>query len=182
MTYTYEYNGTTYSSAAKVRAAIWAAEHKAFAAEPDTDKATFWAALGVTYTETEAAEVTYTLAQTKAIYKRRLENSFDERIAGSIITSQGYNMQFDTSDCMKVEGAIRLLEAAVAEDETATGYLTQADDVTVYGVDLSTMQAVLLEMLTAYATCHAQKQTYRAAIAACETVAEVEALSFDWSV
>lgn len=102
--------------------------------------------------------------------------AFDERVAGSFTTSQGYKMQFDTTDAIKMEGAIKLLEATSATE----GYLTQADDTTIYNVPLDTMKAVLMEMMTAFAACHARKQELRAAIKAAETVEELDAIEITW--
>ena len=105
-----------------------------------------------------------------------LRVSFDERVAGSFTTTQGYKMQFDTSDAIKMEGAIKLLEATGATE----GYLTQADDTTVYHVPLDVMNAVLIEMMSAFAACHARKQELRAAIKAAETVEELNAIEITW--
>ena len=87
-------------------------------------------------------------------------------------------MQFDTTDAIKMQGAIQLLEATGATE----GYLTQADDTTVYNVPLDTMKAVLIEMMTAFAACHARKQELRADIKAAETIEELDAISITWPV
>ena len=107
-----------------------------------------------------------------------LRISFDDRISGAFKTSQNYSMQFDTSDALKMQGAIQLLEAS---GETK-GYLTQANDETVYNVPLETMKAVLIEMMTAFAACHARKQELRAAIKAAETVEDLNAIEITWPV
>lgn len=105
-----------------------------------------------------------------------LSAAFDARVTGSFETSQGYHMQFDTTDAIKMEGAIKLLEATGAVE----GYLTQADDTTVYNVPIDTMKAVLMEMMGAFAACHARKQELRAAIKAAETVEELDAIEITW--
>lgn len=107
-----------------------------------------------------------------------LAYSFNTRVSGFIVTSGGYKMQFDTTDAIKMQGAIQLLEATGATE----GYLTQADDTTVYNVPLDTMRAVLIEMMTAFAACHARKQELRAAIKVAETVEDLDALSITWPV
>lgn len=104
--------------------------------------------------------------------------SFNERVAGSFTTSQGYLMQFDTSDSLKMQGAIQLLEATGQTE----GYLTQADDTTVYHVPLETMKAALVEMLAAYAQCHARKQEVRALISAAETAEDLDEIIISWPV
>ena len=103
---------------------------------------------------------------------KELEGSFNTRVRGSIVTTQGYNMQFDTSDSLKMQGAITLMKTLGQME----GYLTQANDETVYHVPLATMKTVLVEMLGAYAACHARKQELRSAIKAAETVEELDAI------
>ena len=119
-----------------------------------------------------------TIEQLRGYKLDALRASFDERVAGSITTSQGYLMQFDTSDSIKMTGAIQLLEATGATE----GYLTQANDETVYNVPLDTMKAVLVEMLSAYAACHARKQELRALIKAAQTKETLDAINITWPV
>ena len=107
-----------------------------------------------------------------------LSASFSARVRGSITTTGGYNMQFDTSDSLKMQGAVTLMEASGQTE----GYLTQANDETVYHVPLATMKAVLVEMLAAYAACHARKQKLRAAINAAQTAEELTAIEIAWPV
>lgn len=107
-----------------------------------------------------------------------LASSFNQRVSGSVTTTDGYTMQFDTSDAIKMQGAIQLLEATGATE----GYLTQADDTTVYNVPLDVMKAVLIEMMTAFAACHARKQELRAAIKAAQTVEDLDAIKITWSL
>lgn len=104
--------------------------------------------------------------------------SFGQRVSGAIRTKDGYLMQFDTSDSLKMQGAIELMEATGATE----GYLTQADDTTIYHVSLETMKAVLVEMLAAYAACHARKQELRALINSAETVEDLDEIIISWPV
>lgn len=104
--------------------------------------------------------------------------SFDNRVNAPMTTSQGYSMQFNTTDAIKMEGAIKLLEATGVTE----GYLTQADDTTIYNVPLETMKVVLVEMLTAYAQCHARKQELRALINAAETAEDLDEIIISWPV
>lgn len=87
-------------------------------------------------------------------------------------------MQFDRSDTLAVEGAIQLLRAT----EQTTGYLTDAEDITHYNVPIATMEAVKVEMLAAYAQCHARKQELRAGINAAQTEEELTAVEITWPV
>lgn len=106
-----------------------------------------------------------------------LDKSFDERIVGTI-DAHDYRMQFDISDSLKMQGAIQLLEATGATE----GYLTLANDETVYHVPLEVMKAVLVDMLASYAACHARKQELRAAIKAAETVDDLEKVVITWPI
>jgi hypothetical protein len=136
----------------------------------------FYDALIAEWGETTKATPDFIKNELFELKNRDLEESFKKRVSGAIETSQGYLMQFDTSDAIKMEGAIKLLEATGA----AEGYLTQADDTTVYNVPIDTMKAVLMEMMSAFAACHARKQELRAAIKAAETVEELEAIEITW--
>lgn len=117
-----------------------------------------------------------TLEEVRESKLSELAYSFNQRVSGSVTTTGGYKMQFDTSDAVKTQGAIQLLEATGATE----GYLTQADDTTVYNVPLDTMKSVLIEMMSAFAACHARKQELRAAIKAAETVEELDAIRITW--
>lgn len=105
-----------------------------------------------------------------------MQSSFNQRVSGSIVTKDGYKMQFDTSDSLKMQGAITLMETTGQTE----GYLTQANDTTVYNVPLAAMKTVLVEMLGAYAACHARKQELRAAINAAETVEDLNSIKITW--
>lgn len=104
--------------------------------------------------------------------------SFGQRVSGAIRTNDGYLMQFDTSDSLKMQGAIQLMEATGQTE----GYLTQANDETVYHVSFETMKAVLVEMLAAYAQCHARKQELRALINSAETAEDLDEIIISWPV
>lgn len=114
----------------------------------------------------------------KARKLAELSADFNRRIGGAVVTSQGYTMQFDISDILKMQGATALLESQGAE----TGYITQADDVTVYDVPLATIKAVQGEMMQAWAQCHARKQELRALITAAGTEEALNAIVISWSV
>lgn len=124
------------------------------------------------------AEPEKTLAEQITDKLNDLENAFNARVSGSFISSLGYPMQFDRSDTLAVEGAVQLLRATGAE----AGYLTDAEDVTHYDVPLATMEAVKVEMLAAYAACHARKQELRAAINAAQNEEELNAIEITWPV
>ena len=106
-----------------------------------------------------------------------LSSAFDTRVSGSTeitVRETTYTMQFNRSDSLAVQGLIELMEST----GQTTGYLTQADDTTVYDVPLEDIKAVLIGMLKAYAECHAKKQEYRTQINACTTKDELNEIDF----
>lgn len=116
-----------------------------------------------------------TLDELKVVKLNELRAAFDERVSGTI-DAHDYQMQFDISDSLKMQGAIQLLETTGATE----GYLTLANDETVYHVPLEVMKAVLVDMLSAYAACHARKQEFRAAINAAQTAEELNAIDISF--
>lgn len=119
-----------------------------------------------------------TLEELRESKLSELAYSFNARVSGAITTSGGYKMQFDTSDSLKMQGAITLMKTTGQTE----GYLTQADDTTIYHVPLETMKAVLVEMLGAYAQCHARKQALRSQINEAQNVEELSAIEITWPV
>ena len=105
-------------------------------------------------------------------------SSFNQRVSGAFTTMGGYQMQFDTSDSLKMQGAITLMEAV----GSSVGYITQANDETVYNIPLATMKQVLVEMLNAYAQCHARKQELRSLINKAQTKEELDEITISWPV
>lgn len=98
-----------------------------------------------------------------------LESRFTERVRGSFITDEGYKMQFNESDCNKLNGAIVLMENL----NNTTGYLTDADDNTHFDISIDVMKSVLIQMLKKYAQCHLLKQQYRAVINEAESIEDL---------
>jgi hypothetical protein len=105
---------------------------------------------------------------------REISQAHKEHVAGSVMTSLGFPMQFDMKDSLMVEGAIKLAQASGA----TTIYLTDAEDVTHYDIPLADAQTVLLEMSTAFAQAHAKKQTLRAEITQATTEADLDAVKW----
>lgn len=99
-----------------------------------------------------------------------ISRSHKEHVAGSVMTSLGFPMQFDMKDSLMVEGAIKIAQATGA----TTTYLTDAEDVTHYDIPLADAQTVLLEMSTAFAMAHAKKQALRAQAAEAQTPEDLE--------
>lgn len=103
-----------------------------------------------------------------------ISRSHKEHVAGSVMTSLGFPMQFGIQDSLMVEGAIKLAQASGA---TAI-YLTDAEDVTHYDISLTDAQTVLLEMSTAFAQAHAKKQTLRERASEAQTQSDLDNISW----
>lgn len=99
-----------------------------------------------------------------------ISRSHKEHVAGSVMTSLGFPMQFDMKDSIMVEGAIKIAQAT-GQTEI---YLTDAEDVTHYNISLADAQTVLLEMSTAFAQAHAKKQTLRDRTAEAQTQSDLD--------
>jgi len=118
------------------------------------------------------------LQDMKGAKLNELNNSFNERVSGSITTTNGYLMQFDVSDSLKMQGALTLMESI----GSTTGYITQANDETVYNIPIDVMKTVLIEMLNAYAQCHARKQELRTFINNAQSKEELDEIVISWPV
>ena len=105
-----------------------------------------------------------------------LEFKFNTAVKGSFTTTEGYLMQFDETDCNKMNGAITLNEAMNIE----TDYLVQANNVVIENVPLSTMKSVLLQMLKQYKTLHLKKQILRQQINACTSNEELNNITISY--
>ena len=103
-----------------------------------------------------------------------ISRSHKEHVAGSVMTSLGFPMQFDMKDSLMVEGAIKIAQASGA----TTIYLTDAEDVTHYDIPLADAQTVLLEMSTAFAQAHAKKQLLRDDISEAQTQSDLDSISW----
>ena len=99
-----------------------------------------------------------------------ISQAHKEHVAGSVMTSLGFPMQFGIQDILMVEGAIKLAQANQAE----AIYLTDAEDVTHYDIPLADAQTVLLEMSTAFAMAHAKKQVLRERTAEAQTQSDLD--------
>ena len=103
-----------------------------------------------------------------------ISRSHKEHVAGSVMTSLGFPMQFDMKDSLMVEGAIKIAQASGAE----TIYLTDANDVSHYDIPLADALTVLLEMSTAFAMAHAKKQVLRDDISKAQTQSDLDRISW----
>ena len=97
---------------------------------------------------------------------------FEEAVTGNFTTTEGYIMQFNISDCEKMNGSITLNKSMGITSD----YLVQANDVVIENVPLVTMENVLLQMLKQYKSMHLKKQILRAQINACNTKEELDSV------
>jgi hypothetical protein len=103
-----------------------------------------------------------------------ISRSHKEHVAGSVMTSLGFPMQFGIQDSLMVEGAIKLAQATGQE----TIYLTDYNDVTHEEIPLADAQTVLLEMSTAFAQAHAKKQNLRSLTAQAKTQSDLDDINW----
>jgi hypothetical protein len=117
-----------------------------------------------------------TLAEIKAAKWNEIGAVYDEfDRTGTVETSLEYPIQVGQAHLEKLDGAIRYAEMT----ERESIYITDANDVTHYGVSLANAKMVLLEAMAAALAAHQQKQALRAAVTAAETAEDVEAISWD---
>lgn len=107
-----------------------------------------------------------------------LDMSFNERVKGYVTTSQGYKMQFQPEDSLKMQGSIMVLENM----NISMGYLTQYDDVTIMDVPVETMKDVMMQMMRAYAVCHEAKQNLRLQVNKASTKEELDSIVIRWPI
>lgn len=101
-----------------------------------------------------------------------IDLSFLTYVKGSFICSLGFPMQFNDTDTLKMEGAIKLMEAI----NQSTGYLTDAENITHYDISLTDIKNVQLEMLAQYAKGHAYKQEIRKQVQNAITIQQINAI------
>jgi hypothetical protein len=107
-----------------------------------------------------------------------IDHSFNERVKGYMTTTQGYMMQFQPEDSLKMQGSIMVLESM----NIPTGYLTQYNDETIRDVPLETMKDVMMQMMRAYAVCHEYKQNIRALINSAGSKEDLDAVTIEWPI
>ena len=122
----------------------------------------------------EEDEANITIEDVRSEKISELEDAFNTAVKGSFVTTEGYKMQFNIDDSIKMTGAIQVMEDTNSE----TGYITDADDETHYDITLAVMKSVKSQMLKQYSICHLKKQQYRAAIKNASTIEELNSIIF----
>ena len=107
-----------------------------------------------------------------------VDSSFNERVKGYMTTTQGYKMQFQPEDSLKMQGSIMVLE----DMNIPTGYLTQYNDETIRNVPVETMKDVMMQMMRAYAVCHEYKQNLRLQVHNASTKEELDSIVIEWPI
>jgi hypothetical protein len=111
-----------------------------------------------------------TIEELKNYRLGELENKFNTAVKGSFTTEEGYLMQFDETDCNKMNGSITLNKATGITSD----YLVQANNVVIENVPIETMESVLLQMLKHYKSMHLKKQIFRAQINSASTKEDLD--------
>ena len=144
--------------------------NKSFPINPLSDERL--AEMGIEVVEITPSEPTFD--ELKASKVKEIKDAFDTHVHGFTTTSLGYDMQFNESDSIKLEGAIKLMAA----QGLTHGYLTDAHDVTHYDIPIGDIKITQIDMLGAFAQAHAKKQVLRAAVEAATTTEELSAVEW----
>ena len=140
----YIYNGETYTSAWGVRQAVAKATRMAFGPEPEENKAAFWAALGVTYTEEPDPEPT-----PEEIAAKELAEAKRLRAAQvAAITVEVDGMVFDGDEAAQSRMTRALMTAEITGMDSTQWVLA---DNTVATVTKAQMQQALSKAMLAMA-------------------------------
>lgn len=140
----YVYNGETYTSAWAVRQAVAKATRMAFGPEPEENKAAFWAALGVTYTEEPDPEPT-----PEEIAAKELAEAKRLRAAQvAAITVEVDGMTFDGDEAAQSRMTRALMTAEITGMESTQWVLA---DNTVATVTKAQLQQALSKAMLAMA-------------------------------
>ena len=140
----YVYNGETFTSAWAVRQAVAKATRMAFGPEPEENKAAFWAALGVTYTEEPDPEPT-----PEEIAAKELAEAKRLRAAQvAAITVEVDGMTFDGDEAAQSRMTRALMTAEITGMESTQWVLA---DNTVATVTKAQLQQALSKAMLAMA-------------------------------
>ena len=107
-----------------------------------------------------------TLEETKETRISEINEAFDVYVAGRTTISLGWGMQFNRSDLIMVDGAVRYLEMTGGTE----GYLTDADNINHYGLPIQQIKQAVLEMTVAHMQAHAHKQQLRYLISSATSI------------
>lgn len=174
----YVYDGKTYWTPYSVKQAIFDKERTVFSAEPEKNKAEFWAQYGVTYTEEPDPEPT--LEQAKAKKLSELETAFLSwyESDAKMISSLGYECDCDARAMMDVTGLVTAAEATEASTYS-TAFMDANNQPHLVGLEqLKTLQ---LEIIAAGQAAYQEKWALRSTIEAAETVEAVQAIEIKFT-
>lgn len=161
----YVYAGEEFRSAWAVKRAIEKAERKRFAPEPDgtlEEKQTFWAGVGVTYTE--EPDPTPSLETLKARKNAELEKAFLQWYEKDavVVSSLGFTADSDARSMMDVSGIVTALEAEPEETRTAVAFMDHNNEA--HMLTLEQVQTLRLEIIQNGQAAYQQKWALRTAI------------------
>lgn len=173
----YVYAGETYGSAWAVKRAIEKAENKRFGPEPDgtlEEKQTFWAGVGVTYTE--EPDPAPSLETLKARKNAELEKTFLQWYEKDavVVSSLGFTADSDARSVMDVAGLVTALEAQPEEARTTVAFMDAENQV--HALTLDQVKQVQLEIIQNGQSAYQQKWAYRNAIESAASVKELDGI------
>ena len=138
--------------------------------------AAFWGSLPA-YDPNKRVEMPPMLFELKEQKLAEISEVYDQYDAtGVTMVSLGFLIQIGQDHCVKLDGAIRFAEL-VGQTEI---YITDANNVTHYGLTLEQAKQVLTEQMMASLAAHAKKQQLRAAVEAAETDEELNAVVIEF--
>lgn len=118
-----------------------------------------------------------TLDDFRLFHSLRISREYLEAIQrGRVSVTAGgveFQMPITDTDISRLDGAIRYNETTGAQEM----YITDADNVTHYGISISDAKSVLLAMMQEAYGLHASKQAARQAISGAQTVDEMEVVT-----
>lgn len=171
----YVYAGETYGSAWAVKRAIEKAENKRFGPEPDgtlEEKQTFWAGVGVTYTE--EPDPVPSLDTLKTRKEEALDRAFLQWYEqdATVTSSLGFVADSDVRAVTDVSGLITVSESAPAESRTTVAFMDHENQP--HMLTLEQLKTLQLEIIQNGQAAYQQKWTLRTAI---ENAEDDEALT-----
>ena len=172
----YQYDGETFTSLYKLRQKLWE-KAGVLVRAPQENKAEFWAALGVTYTETpDPLPPEPTLEELKTAKLATLETAFLQwyETDATVISSLGFTADSDARSMMDVSGLVTTLEATPAESRSTVAFMDSSNEP--HALTLDQMKTLQLEIIQNGQSAYTQKWTLRAAIESAEDKETLEGI------
>ena len=118
-----------------------------------------------------------TLDDFRLFHLCRISHEYAEAVQRTRVTvsvgGKSFQMPITDMDISRLDGAVRFNEATGVQ----TMYITDADNITHYGLTIDDAKSVLLAMMQCAYGLHARKQAARKTIAEASTVEEMEVVT-----